>query len=637
MDIYQLNKLTVSNIFMSEHKSLQQILIYLIDNKLFSDAEIILNNTNKKYTYSSHDLQTIKWLNNNNMLKLNEKDILYMILNKMENEILYCRDFIDIDDFIKYTVNDINFLKFIINLFNITFLPPNIYKICNFKIVNELQKIDKNINIDMNFFCIYCDDESFKEMFKIDKYKEYLYNYSLFTHNKFELVKNIPVRPEINKNIFKSIYNSLLKNSLYDNIIYVHDKFPHLFDRNELKELFIDFVKNTNIIPSDFFIWFRNICLMKNKKTDIFNALCYSDNLYIINHFYSYIPDRYIVKASIYGYSSTVKYLCDKCQQDNEHLLINKSLIISHFYNKQSNFNVILPYCKNFDILNNILCVHINQNFMNNLDKINMFYKTLMYILDNDFAQHISTLILDDLLNYIFKVGYPKFFNEYIYKIFYTFNTDNVLASICKCDNIYTFDMIYHLIRHDIRLVTCSFAMSCFNNSISVSKYIYDNYDIDKFIIENILKDIISSGYITYYNLDIICWMSSTIDFDLRYEKHRLFKECCKFNIIDIVEWLTNKYNCYSYTTLYDIIVDYKILIDQITYDFNDEQECSICLSISDSITNCDHYFCKDCINRWYNKNITCPLCREEIKYIYVKPIQDIMVDDYKQDNFIER
>lgn len=180
--------------------------------------------------------------------------------------------------------------------------------------------------------------------------------------------------------------------------------------------------------------------------------------------------------------------------------------------------------------------------------------------------------------------------------------------------------------------------MSCFNNSISISKYIYDDYDIDKFIVENILKDIISSGYVTYYNLDIICWMSSIIDFDLRYDKHKLFKECCKFNVIDIVEWLTTKYNCYSYTTLYDIIVNYKILIDQITYDFNeDDQECSICLSTSNSITNCDHYFCKDCINKWYNKNTTCPLCREEIKYIYVKPTDDIMVDDYKQDNFIER
>ena len=53
-------------------------------------------------------------------------------------------------------------------------------------------------------------------MLKFDKYEEYLYNYSLFLHNNFELVKIIPIRPEINKNIFKSIYISLLKNSLYD-------------------------------------------------------------------------------------------------------------------------------------------------------------------------------------------------------------------------------------------------------------------------------------------------------------------------------------------------------------------------------------------------------------------------------------
>lgn len=43
--------------------------------------------------------------------------------------------------------------------------------------------------------------------------------------------------------------------------------------------------------------------------------------------------------------------------------------------------------------------------------------------------------------------------------------------------------------------------------------------------------------------------------------------------------------------------------------------ECSICLRLhiknNATITKCNHYFCKDCLQMW-NKN-TCPMCRSKI------------------------
>lgn len=51
----------------------------------------------------------------------------------------------------------------------------------------------------------------------------------------------------------------------------------------------------------------------------------------------------------------------------------------------------------------------------------------------------------------------------------------------------------------------------------------------------------------------------------------------------------------------------------------NNQFECSICLNENISInnlclTNCNHNFCKDCLDNWLNNNKkTCPLCISEI------------------------
>ena len=47
------------------------------------------------------------------------------------------------------------------------------------------------------------------------------------------------------------------------------------------------------------------------------------------------------------------------------------------------------------------------------------------------------------------------------------------------------------------------------------------------------------------------------------------------------------------------------------------DEKCSVCLSSMDSdsyTTNCNHTFCKDCIEEWFNNNHSdCPMCRTRI------------------------
>ena len=46
-------------------------------------------------------------------------------------------------------------------------------------------------------------------------------------------------------------------------------------------------------------------------------------------------------------------------------------------------------------------------------------------------------------------------------------------------------------------------------------------------------------------------------------------------------------------------------------------EDCPICFEsfISKCITNCNHNFCKLCLHKWFEKNISCPICRKTIYY----------------------
>jgi|TARA_Y100000389_G_C17308198_1_gene436545 hypothetical protein len=62
-------------------------------------------------------------------------------------------------------------------------------------------------------------------------------------------------------------------------------------------------------------------------------------------------------------------------------------------------------------------------------------------------------------------------------------------------------------------------------------------------------------------------------------------------------------------------------LYDELFDKNNLLKECPICfdnLNIeNECITNCHHIFCKQCLDNWFDKGkITCPNCRENIKYI---------------------
>ncbi|XP_049782484.1 uncharacterized protein LOC126184158 [Schistocerca cancellata] len=53
----------------------------------------------------------------------------------------------------------------------------------------------------------------------------------------------------------------------------------------------------------------------------------------------------------------------------------------------------------------------------------------------------------------------------------------------------------------------------------------------------------------------------------------------------------------------------------------SDDTECSICLIADDGLfvkTKCKHVFHKKCVDIWLRENDTCPMCRSNIKRIYI-------------------
>lgn len=72
----------------------------------------------------------------------------------------------------------------------------------------------------------------------------------------------------------------------------------------------------------------------------------------------------------------------------------------------------------------------------------------------------------------------------------------------------------------------------------------------------------------------------------------------------------------FSCMFLYYCCVDLEInKLYTIKNSFFNKHKCPICFEHSKkyAVLKCHHSFCKECIDKWLEKNKTCPLCREEI------------------------
>ena len=154
------------------------------------------------------------------------------------------------------------------------------------------------------------------------------------------------------------------------------------------------------------------------------------------------------------------------------------------------------------------------------------------------------------------------------------------------------------------------------------------NINLDKYITINTIYTICHKQYI-----NTLKWIVKKKDITtiIRYNNDMIFKHMCEFYNIIIIRYLIDIYNFYSFKMDGDNVIP--LIKDTPEYYFENKEfdklldlykiknvktykeNCSVCYNISEIKTQCNHYYCINCILKWYiYKSKSCPYCRSTIK-----------------------
>ena len=100
------------------------------------------------------------------------------------------------------------------------------------------------------------------------------------------------------------------------------------------------------------------------------------------------------------------------------------------------------------------------------------------------------------------------------------------------------------------------------------------------------------------------------------------FNMACHNNHINVALFIvSNSWNKRFYVTIEEgFIVDYGVR-ETMKYvawkEIDKAEDCPVCMEKkADVLTDCNHQFCRGCIEKWYQDKKNCPLCRNNIKTV---------------------
>lgn len=222
----------------------------------------------------------------------------------------------------------------------------------------------------------------------------------------------------------------------------------------------------------------------------------------------------------------------------------------------------------------------------------------------------------------------------------------------CKNGNL---ELLKWILHYDYKLDISNnddlgFCVACESNNIEVAKWLYEkspnnNINNTEYILEiccengfdELLNWILSNNVnnlsnFNFCSLFTLCIFNENYDSAkviFRYSKNILinndndflFREACNNNNIELVKLLLHiRPNAYFVNIIDDKIVHYEIINsliienDIFEKELHNIEECYICYSKSNVYTSCKHFYCFDCLEKYFSyNNNNCPYCRNQI------------------------
>tara|TARA_A100001015_G_C15039136_1_gene738371 strand:+ start:2829 stop:4613 length:1785 start_codon:yes stop_codon:yes gene_type:complete len=586
MDVFKLNKRTRTDIIAFGELDLAKVASILIQRNNIHDAKIVLQHVNTKI--SCRNKKMIHWLYMRDLLELSPSDISYICKKAYKKEFIIAMEKIDVYPYLQDCANNPHFLKWVFQYKRITKLITPIYT-SNLSLLTFLSKYQTYDEQYIHRVCKEGNLSSFTYLINHTSLDPSLFHRTVLIHNHSHFFDYLQIQ-----DISKHTYIDCLRSNAYDSIRLSHKLNPNLFTIVERTNLFKTIICYIKHVPYDFFIWYKSMTLPVN----VSDALCKSANTLLLKTLYKIQPKKHFLMACKHNNVPLVKYLIDKL---DIHIVVD-GLLSSSIEGHVNVTKYLCDYIKDDEYIYLVLYKMISINLQHD-DIIKILYNKNRFI-------YPSLLPIYSIMNknsyswakdslYLFLKPSDNYYNTFQYYI----------NLICYYGNTNLFLMLEPFI--DEGCIYEYFINACSSRKgLFIANYILYKYDISPRTIE-----------LAFYNtndLEVIRWLY-TPDIDIRKNNDHYFRFSCLNNHIDVAQWLITVCPNYSFEIENNVIVDYAIFLSwNIDKSITLNDDCNICLcERSNCKTECNHEYCYHCINTWYAKNRTCPICRTSIDCVY--------------------
>ena len=587
MNVYDLNEFTSTNILLYQQENPLLVFYCLLKDNL-EDAILVYQIYKWDFIYCT-SVPFLKWIKENKIhIELHESSIKELLQNG-DKEVL---DYIEPKDYVySILLSPLPFLQYIIHHYTITIDYSSFIKLIHenkknlydiFLLLLSVFDIKESIVVDIIYYlCKYNENRLILHLISLyplilKKYNSYLYLYffNSITYNNVELTLYfLSIEPRLIKNIcMVDLFIKRCTKTL--ELLYSLNK--TLFTNINHNYIFKKIASNP-IIDEPFLDWYLS------QFKDKVDPLLFEEQIHIFK------MNGYVIDPSI-----SDDYFIHACSNNYLHIV------------KKYNYKYSILE-KGFEIAAFLGYLDIVEHLIHFINK-NTLYKILhaLILVDTPHTSIVQTFYKSisiyppKLIHYFCKMGMMEA-NHYK-------ELDEECIQLLSINGHFS---IFYDIPPSAYDISNAFIDACeTGKGLFIAKWLYYKHTISKNTIQN--------AFYNSYDIHTLKWLYSIEPIPMTENNNAYFIERCINNELDIVMWLCELYPHYSYSIVNGMIYYSIDLLKIYKKQSIEPWECCICLEkTGDSMSVCSHCFCYSCINRWYKKNNSCPICRDTLEQVY--------------------